>query len=495
MSGRVSVLHISNIVHIVLSFVTHSLKMPDTVVISDTEDEEEDVLQAERDARAKRARRQAGTTSGRDVEAVASTSTTQQQGPDTASSSLSGLFGNANERKQLELARRARQKERRRAQGLPSDSENEGEQSVSQNNRPVRTLPSSAGSQERPSAMTAGPRPTSGQSPDREPKSALKRILASDRFYDGVVKRSYNRYTSDGVPFSDFILPTTNKDSAGLKHALVGSYVYDFEWLKSVLPDQTASPAGGTSSAPPTLTFIAPQGGTADQKLKEGAIYATQTPGWELLGIKDIGREYVCQHMKFMFLFYSDRFRLVILTGNLIAYDWETLENAAYIQDFPLLPGSQKDDKSDTYVQLSSVMKSLSVPYVHPALKDLSRYDLKKGPTIVASSATPSNAPKKGFEQISQWGVGRLAECARQIMGGTVKKGGVKLEAQVRVAICETVVTPTITDQMSCRPLSGLFHGFLFSTLDAANPSRCLRSRFVLVPPLTLLSNSVSQSV
>lgn len=463
------------------------LTMPDAIVISDseTEEEEDDVLEAEREQGVKRARATNGSsanmttngsatrdTKGKDRAGPASmdvkeenaaptmenmvTSSAQQQQP-----SLASLFGDANERKKLEQERRERQKARRRAQGLKSESDesgNEAEGSVAPQHRNIKPLPSASSSSSSRSYVTEVPeqrssstssqhsmrsvpilqhasssRTTSGLGSSAGTKPALRRILADDRFFEGTIRRSYNQYTKDGVPFSDFILPTTKSNPAGLTHALIGSYVYDFDWLHTILPDQTAATAGRKSGPPPTLTFIAPQGGTsAGQKLDEGAIYAMQAPGWALLGSKDIGREYVCMHMKFLLLLYPDRFRLVILTGNLIAYDWETLENAAYIQDFPILPGGRRDTSTDTYEQLSNVMKSLSVPSAHPALKDLSRYDLSKGPTIVASGATPSNAPRRGFEQINKWGIGRLAHCARSIMGVKGSKGcnGVHLEAQ-----------------------------------------------------------------
>ncbi|CAO1633746.1 unnamed protein product [Sympodiomycopsis kandeliae] len=438
----------------------------DAIVISDdSATEDEDILETEREHFIKRTRGK-GKAKQEDHQqsavAVQQEEQSQDSIPSTSASSgeppLSSLFGGANQRRQLEIERRRRQRERRIAQGLPPESDSDSEQSAATTEREFKPLPTKSNTKSRsyvsqvdhtpsqpqpqtssypsrvdtnvyPEAST-GRHNISGLGSSTGTKPALRRILASDRFYQGTVKRSYNQYTNDGVPLADFILPTTKSNSAGLRHALVASYVYDFDWLASILPDQTSASVGRKAEPPPTLTFVAPQGSTS-QKLDAGALYAVPTPGWALLGIKDIGREYVCMHMKFIFLFYGDRFRMVILTGNLIEYDWNTLENAAYIQDFPILPGSRRDTSSDTYDQLSSIMKSLSVPAAHPALKELSRYDLTKGPTIIASAATTNPAPYRGFEEINKWGLGRLSQCVRKIMGGKkVGEGGVRLEAQ-----------------------------------------------------------------
>lgn len=159
--------------------------------------------------------------------------------------------------------------------------------------------------------------------------------------------------------------------------------------------------------------------------------------------------------MKFLILIYPDRLRLVICTGNLVDYDWELTENvsrrrwsisasqfiltyrlyhsssslqAAFIQDFPLLPDGQKPKNSDVYDQLSMILKSFTVPNAHPGLKALNRYDFQKGPMLVASIGT--RFPVRGWNEVIKVGLGRLGTKAREIFGGSVKGGGVNLEAQ-----------------------------------------------------------------
>lgn len=112
-------------------------------------------------------------------------------------------------------------------------------------------------------------------------KPALRRILAGDRFWDGTVKvsggvrnlqgnseltlftlslaisqRSWSRYTQDGVPFSDLILPTTRSNAAGLTHAVITSYDIDYQWLSTILPTKNAAQPGRKALPGPELTFL-----------------------------------------------------------------------------------------------------------------------------------------------------------------------------------------------------------------------------------------------
>lgn len=246
-------------------------------------------------------------------------------------------------------------------------------------------------------------------------------------------QRSYNRYAGDGVPFSDLILPTTKHNPAGLTHAVVASYCYDFDWLAGILPSRSAAQPGRNAPSGPELTFILLEqnsgGGRGGGGGPAAGVHQLAVPGWVALVMKSLGRDYTCQHMKFLLLFYADRVRLAILTGNLIESDWSTLENAAFVQDFPLLPGSQRDTSTDCYAQLNAVLRSLALPPGHAAVKNLSRYDLKRGPTIVASLA--SQWPIKGWDAISKVGLGRLAAQAKALLSGSGSGGGGGVDLEV----------------------------------------------------------------
>lgn len=367
-----------------------------------------------------------------------------------AGSLASAPFNNI-DRKALDEARRQRQKARRRAAGLRSESEDEGETAS-----PSKVANGSTGAQQtsshdaisayssrayesRPfSSSTAtsrriledrttgssswGVAATSGLGGSTKP--AVRRILADERFWDqGVVKRSYNRFSGDGVPFSDFLLPTTKNNPAGLQYGIFSSFCWDWPWLAQMLPTRDVVQPGRGATAAPQLTFITLE---TPGELDAGV---HDTPLGAVLAVKSLGREYSSMHMKFAMLFYPDRFRLVILTGNIFAADWDVLENAAFIQDFPILAGGRRDTSSDAYEQLHMVLKSLDVPSTHPGLKALSRYDLSKGPTIIASIA--KRTAYRGKENIERIGLGRLSKVARDAMGGSVGAGGVDLEAQV----------------------------------------------------------------
>lgn len=85
-------------------------------------------------------------------------------------------------------------------------------------------------------------------------KEALQRISPDKRFWEGTVKRGFNKFSKDGVPLHDFIRPTTNKNAAGLTHAFVSSYVWDLPWLQTILP------TAACSTPPPQVTFLMVEG-------------------------------------------------------------------------------------------------------------------------------------------------------------------------------------------------------------------------------------------
>lgn len=455
--------------------------MRDPIVISDsdTSSEDEDILQIERDQFTKRAKvprgsRQVASSrsikgkaratdddlSDESVHTIALThdDDVNEAGPSQSPLPLSSLFGSVSERRQLELERRQRQKARRKAQGLDTDSDDDdveldGDSQTRPTTSTTTTTNANASSRSYISEITPPrtlkPLPTRSLVRPATPapfathitaglgainggtKPALRRILAQERFPNGIVKRSYNPHTADGVPFSDFILPTTKSNPAGLTHALIGSHVYDFDWLSTILPDRNSANAGRNADPPPTLTFLAPQQRQQQHQhqIQVGAIHAMKhPPGWAILGTPDIpiDTDMAGMHRQFLFLMYTDRFRLVILTGNLVESDWTSAgvqDNAAYIQDFHILPSGRRNTTSEMYKQLHSIMTSLAVPHAHPLVHGLARYDLSNGPTMAAATPNPSSESSAN-EDMHQWafsGLGfplGLGQCAHGVAGG-----------------------------------------------------------------------------
>ncbi|CAO1633675.1 unnamed protein product [Parajaminaea phylloscopi] len=358
--------------------------------------------------------------------------------PQQLTRSDSGQFGSLTreERAALEQQRRDRQKQRRRDAGVRSSSEPEEcdagnevavangaslstQAATPQARRPFQRMPGQPQEDQTAGASTWSVGATSGLGGSSKP--ALRRILADDRFWSGVVKRSYNRFTGDGVPFSDFFLPTTKNNTAGLMHAVIASYTYEWSWLETILPSAMVGQPGKPG---PQFTFV-----TLEKPgVTEAGVYQLGTPGWVLLAIKSLGTMYSSMHIKMALLFYPNRLRLVVLTGNMQSSDWDLLENAAYIQDFPILSETAVHTTGDVYQQLDMILRGMDLPNSHYALRNLSRYNLAKGPTLVASIG--SKTPVSDLDQIKRLGLGRLNEKVRELMGGAVGQGGLELEAQ-----------------------------------------------------------------
>lgn len=154
-------------------------------------------------------------------------------------------------------------------------------------------------------------------------------------------------------------------------------------------------------------------------------------PNWVQLVVprKGLG-EYTTMHMKFLLLFYEDRLRLIILSGNMIEYDWRVIENTAFIHDFPRLAKGQHDVTSDYGTQMKSVLCSLSVPDGHPAMRLLSSYNMASTCEARIVSSQPTLKPITGWSNIEKLGLGRLSKIVREILGSG-KKQDLTIEAQV----------------------------------------------------------------
>lgn len=457
----------------------------DPIVIADSDTEDEVEEQCGQDSHAvdddhranKRVRISRNTPSNVDNNAQASgsgcrhtlngldTDLTAHNGDVTNHSNASGppFAMSREERLQLEQQRKERQRQRRIAAGLRSTSPDDTDGNASDAKCPARmprTLPSSFTSSSQsfsrtyttevnqpqsqlPPVDTAnrlsgvanprnngayredrttgassyGPAATSGLGSSTRP--ALRRILADDRFPTGAVRRSWNRHTNDGVPFSDFFLPTTKSNTGDLSHAVVASYTYEFDWLQSILPTARSARPGQHA---PQITFVTLQ---KPGELEPGE-HETPIPGWLMIVIKAIG-QYSTMHIKMVLLFYPDRLRLLVFSGNLQRSDWETLENAAYIQDFALLPGQRRDTGSEVYSQLEMVLSSLDIPRNHYARRTLSRFDLSRGPSLIASIGRRQAVTGHAIMNV---GLGRLNAKVRELFMGEMDKGGLELEAQ-----------------------------------------------------------------
>ena len=147
--------------------------------------------------------------------------------------------------------------------------------------------------------------------------------------------------------------------------------------------------------------------------------------------------------MKFMLLFYADgRMRVVITSANLMAHDWDIIENGVWVQDFRPLSGAAPPVKTDFGEQWEMILDSLGlaktfklVNPVHTNLpftssRDIHKWDFSK--VAVRLVASIGGASKDGWNAMEKTGMCRLSKVLRDEgwvagQGRTLKS----LEAQV----------------------------------------------------------------
>lgn len=117
----------------------------------------------------------------------------------------------------------------------------------------------------------------------------------------------------------------------------------------------------------------------------------------------------------------------------------------AFIHDFPKLPRGEQDITSEYGQQMKMVLRSLSVPPNHPAMRMMSSYDMRSTCEARIVASMPTTKPLTGWAEISTAGLGRLSKVVHETMNGKVK-GGVTLEAQVRpIKICRGISSFLLT--------------------------------------------------
>ncbi|UZJ56653.1 hypothetical protein CBS101457_005973 [Exobasidium rhododendri] len=309
--------------------------------------------------------------------------------------SLSSILG---DRAQMERDRLERQKKRRREANIPAeeDEEEEKRQRLTLKSTKLSTNPA-----ERIHRTTSLPQ----KAPEAVPK---KRSAFPPLYWSGAIKKSFNQFSPHipGTRFSEFLLPTTPFQANGLTHAVIATYCADIQWIACLFPK-------GPLSKSPEITFICLE----ERDLK--AIWAVHC----------ISSTKAQSFTEFLLLFYEDRLRLMILSGNMMEYDWKTIENTAFIHDFPKLPPGQNDMTNEYGEQMRAVLRSLSVPMGHPAVKMVSRYDLHSDCEARIVASIPTLKPLYGWSEIEKVGLGRLNKIVKSVMGRK-GRGSCTVEAQ-----------------------------------------------------------------
>ncbi|KAN0061581.1 hypothetical protein ACQY0O_006428 [Thecaphora frezii] len=343
-----------------------------------------------------------------------------------AAASLSTLIP---DRAQLERERRLRNKKRRIEQGISVSSDEEFEVHTKPEKRfKVGAVPAAAAAA---SPMSPRPNPSAVRS-----ESRFDSIMAEDRFWKGTVKCSYNRYAAShrqGATVASMLLPATPSASRGLREAVLATYDLNMEWLYPLFPRDVnvtliLNPDKGDHRTDPSITGP--------------GLYSTSAfpafvryPGWKICVPNKPKQGWLTQHMKFLFLVHDDFFRVAILSGNLNGFDWDRIENTAFLQDFPLIPAGadlgpspQRRPGNDFKEQLQRVLKSLTVPRGHAIWAALERFDFRQATARIVAS-WPEARVLNGWKAIETQGLGRLGKVVREL-GIQQQRGGVVLEAQ-----------------------------------------------------------------
>lgn len=363
----------------------------------------------------------------------------------TYANSLAGLIPN---RRQLELERKERAWKRRREQGFASNSSEDEETQVetkrSKTSHHPTTHQQPRSSASKPASSTSNATTSAtAVSSSRTPSfsKATDPILPNSRFWSGTIKHGYNAYASpslSGVTISQLLLPATASSRNTLQFAVLATYDLRMDWLYSLFP----------RNLPVTLILPPPKEDyrSGDPSIARPGLHPSEIfggferfPGWKICVPNKPKGGWLTQHMKFLVLVHEEFCRVAILTGNLNEIDWERIENAAYIHDFPLLSAANAQDAgsggkggvvNDFKSQLIQVLRSLSVPASHPVYAALDQFNFSlagKRARIVAS--WPEASSLQGWKSIETQGLGRLGNVVRDL-GIPSVKGGLEVECQ-----------------------------------------------------------------
>ncbi|GAA5826158.1 hypothetical protein JCM11251_007186 [Rhodosporidiobolus azoricus] len=152
----------------------------------------------------------------------------------------------------------------------------------------------------------------------------------SQRFWQGAVKRVPNAWhpDPDSWSFDDLI-----GDKSTLDAAVVSAYCLEPEWVVSHFPDET----------PLLLVMQGPDNGRGELglcKLKPNSYI-------QLVADKKPFAYRGCMHTKLNIYYHATFVRIIIPTANAMSYDYETMDNAVFVQDFPVrqpLPANFVED-------------------------------------------------------------------------------------------------------------------------------------------------------
>ncbi|WVQ83069.1 hypothetical protein IAT38_005207 [Cryptococcus sp. DSM 104549] len=204
---------------------------------------------------------------------------------------------------------------------------------------------------------------------------------------------------------------------------ILSSFVVDDQWIeeKNILPDPADAP----------VIIIRPH---PREKEDWGGRVQLQVNG-EVWCYPKMEEAWGTMHMKFFWIFYkTGRLRIAVSTANMVAYDYNQIENSVFVQDFMPLPQpipELREDylQHDLPIQFRYLFEHTRVNYAikhhvknHPLgskipfthendFADLKKYDWSRVRCKVVMSVS---GVYQGFEEIEQFGMCRLGQLLRE---------------------------------------------------------------------------------
>ncbi|KAJ1664589.1 hypothetical protein IW140_005023 [Coemansia sp. RSA 1813] len=231
---------------------------------------------------------------------------------------------------------------------------------------------------------------------------AYSKSRQSMRFPEGVVRatkmQGVNNSPKETVTLVDIL------EAASLDQALLSSFLLDEEWLLGHFGHNTP------------ITLVTNPRNNSDSANNADAKHAApvQSKSGRLTWVHpELPKPvYQIMHSKIMVLFYRHYMRFVVSTANLIPDDWSVMQNAVFLQDFPM-------DRATVFpangfsLSLAYALHDLSVPFDIVAL--LNNVDFSAARVRIVTTV-PTGGMRQNMN-MSSYGMERLSSIVAETFG------------------------------------------------------------------------------
>ena len=170
----------------------------------------------------------------------------------------------------------------------------------------------------------------------------------------------------------------------GMRRGIFAAFCLDDDWLLNHLPSQV--PFVFATAKPKRLNL-------PDDILRVNETLSFVFP--------PLSSSWGCMHIKLMIMFYEAHVRVVVPSANLVDYDWTSIENIVFYQDFPLLQKGKAQNHSAFLDDLLYLARDMGIPLLY--YQDLSNYDFSAalGSLIISKPTQSMMSDVRVFGQTS----------------------------------------------------------------------------------------------